>query len=129
MTMKILLRHLPQFSLYVLSGGTAAIVDFGTYAILIRLGVWYIIATVASGVLGFATTFLMNKYIAFRKKSDFFRHLFRFFIVDMANILVGAIALYMLVDGLGTEKQVAKLLTMGMVVLWNFFIYKFFVYV
>jgi len=71
----------------------------------------------------------MNKYVAFKKKNDFLRHLFRFFIVDMANILVGAIVLYGLVDGLGMEKQVAKILTMGMVVLWNYFIYKFFVYV
>ena len=127
--MKALLRHLPQFSLYIFSGGTAAVVDFGSYTILIRLGVWYIAATVVSGVLGFATTFLMNKYVAFKKKNDFLKHLLRFFIVDMMNILVGAIALYALVDGLGMDKQVAKLLTMGMVVLWNFFIYKFFVYV
>lgn len=126
--MKRILRHLPQFSLYVLSGGTAAIVDFGSYAILLHFGVWYIIATVVSGILGFFTTFLMNKYVAFRKKSDFMRHLARFFIVDMANILVGVIVLYMLVDGLGIEKQVAKLLTMGMVVLWNFLLYKFYVY-
>ncbi|MFH1443841.1 MAG: GtrA family protein [Candidatus Peregrinibacteria bacterium] len=127
------MKYLPQFSgqflLYVLSGSTAAIVDFGSYAILLRLGVWYIAATVVSGVLGFATTFLMNKYVAFKKKNDFMRHLVRFFIVDMANIIVGVLVLYALVDGLGMEKQVAKLLTMGMVVLWNFFLYKFFVYI
>ncbi|MDD5103914.1 MAG: GtrA family protein [Candidatus Peribacteraceae bacterium] len=127
--MKRILRHLPQFSLYVLSGGTAAVVDFGSFALLIRLDIWYVAATVVSGILGFFTTFLMNKYVAFKKKNDFMRHLLRFFVVDMANILVGAIVLYGLVDGLGMEKQVAKLLTMGMVVLWNFFIYKFFVYV
>jgi len=126
---KTLLHSLPQFSLYVLSGGTAAIVDFGLYELLIRLNVWYIAASVVSSALGFATTFLMNKYIAFKKKNDFLKHLLRFFIVDMTNIFVGAIALYMLVDGLGMEKQMAKLLTMGMVVLWNYFIYKFFVYV
>lgn len=120
--------HLGQFALYVLSGGTAAVVDFGSYAVLIRLGVWYVGATVVSGVLGFFTTFLMNKYLAFKKRNDFMRHLLRFFIVDMANIIVGAAALYGLVDGLGMDKQIAKLLTMGMVVLWNFFLYKFFVY-
>lgn len=123
------LRHLPQFSLYVLSGGTAAVVDFGSYALLIRLDVWYVAASVASGVLGFLTTFLMNKYVAFRKKKDFLRHLVRFIIVDTANIIVGTVVLYGLVDGLGMEKRAAKLLTMGMVVFWNFFIYKFFVYV
>ncbi|MDD5041366.1 MAG: GtrA family protein [Candidatus Peribacteraceae bacterium] len=121
-------RNSGQFALYVLSGGTAAVVDFGSYTIQLRLGVWYIAATVLSGVLGFFTTFLMNKYVAFRKKNDFMRHLLRFFIVDMMNILVGALALYALVEGCGMDKQIAKILTMGMVVLWNFFLYKFFVY-
>lgn len=127
--MNALLRHLPQFSLYVLSGGTAAVVDFGSFTILIHLGVWYIAATIVSGTLGFFTTFLMNKFIAFKKQKDFFRHLIRFVIVDAVNIIVGALALYGLVEGPGMDKQVAKLITMGMVVLWNFYIYKFFVYV
>jgi putative flippase GtrA len=117
-----------QFTLYVLSGGTAAIVDFGGYAILIRLGVWYIAASVTSSVLGFLTTFLMNKYVAFKKRGNVLKHLTRFFIVDMTNILATTLVLYGLVDGLGMEKQIAKILAMGMVVLWNFFIYKFFVY-
>lgn len=124
-----ILRHLPQFCLYVFSGGTAATVDFGTYAILIRLGVWYVAATFVSGTLGFFTTFLMNKFVAFRRNADFWKHLMRFTVVDLGNIAVGAIVLFGLVDGLGMEKQVAKLLTMGMVVLWNFLLYKFFVYV
>lgn len=127
--MKTILRHLPQFSLYFLSGGTAAVADFGSYAILIHLGIWYIAASIISSILGTTTTFLMNKYVAFRKRSDFLRHLTRFFVVDMANILATTLVLYGLVDGLGMEKQIAKILAMGMVVLWNFFLYKFFVYV
>lgn len=122
-------RHLPQFSLYVLSGGTAAIVDFGGYALLLHLGVWYVTASVISGTFGFATTFLMNKYIAFRKRSAMLRHFVRFCIVDALNILAITIILFGLVDGLGMEKQIAKLLAMGTVVLWNFLLYKFFVYV
>lgn len=127
--MKALLRHLPQFSLYVLSGGTAAVVDFGSYSLLLYFGIWYIAASVVSGVLGFVTTFLMNKYVAFRKRDNMLRHLLRFFIVDMFNILAITLVLYGLVDGLGMDKQIAKILAMGMVVLWNFFVYKFFVYV
>jgi len=127
--MKRLLRHLPQFALYVLSGGTAAIVDFGGYSLLLHFGVWYVTASVISGVFGFATTFLMNKYIAFRKRSAMLRHLIRFCVVDVFNILAITLILIGLVDGLGMEKQVAKLLAMGTVVLWNFLLYKFFVYV
>ena len=127
--MKDLRRHLGQFSLYVLSGGTAAVVDFGSYAIFIRLGVWYLAASVISSTLGFFTTFLLNKYAVFRRGNDFLRHLGRFFIVDMANTAASTGVLYLLVDSMGVEKQLAKLIAMGMVVLWNFFVYKFLVYV
>ena len=53
----------------------------------------------------------------------------RFFVVDVLNTAASTLVLYGLVDGLGMEKQIAKLIAMGMVVFWNFFIYKFFVYV
>jgi putative flippase GtrA len=127
--MKDIRRHLGQFSLYFLSGGTAAVVDFGSYAIFIRIGLWYIAATIISSTLGFFTTFLLNKYAVFRRNSDFLRHLGRFCIVDVANTVASTVVLYGLVDGLGAEKQFAKIIAMGMVVLWNFFIYKFFVYI
>ena len=122
-------KHLPQFCLYVLSGGTAAFVDFGGYAVFLRLGIWYVTASIISGTLGFVTTFLMNKYVAFRKSADFFRHFIRFCIVDAFNILAITCILFVLVEWLGFEKQIAKLLAMGTVVLWNFLLYKFFVYV
>jgi putative flippase GtrA len=122
-------RHIGQFSLYVLSGGTAAIVDFGSYAIMIRVGVWYIAASVISSTLGFFTTFLLNKYVVFMRREEFLKHLSRFFIVDVLNTVASTLVLYGLVDGLGVEKQIAKIIAMGMVVLWNFFIYKFLVYV
>lgn len=127
--MRSLVRSLPQFSLYVLSGGTAATVDFGVYAVLIRLGMWYIAASVMSSVLGIATTFLMNKYVAFGKRRDFLMHLARFLLVDITNVGISVLMLAVFVDVLGMEKQVAKLLTMAMFVSWNFFVYKFFVYV
>jgi len=126
---KTFLRSLPQFSLYVLSGGTAAIMDFGLYELLIRINMWYIAASMMSSALGFATTFLMNKYIAFRKKTNFVRHLARFSVVEVMNIAVTTLILFGLVDGFGVEEQIAKILAMGIVVSWNFFIYKFFVYV
>jgi len=122
-------RHLGQFSLYVLSGGTAALVDFGSYDIMIRIGMWYVAASIISSTLGFFTTFLLNKYVVFMRNREFLKHLMRFFVVDVLNTAASTLVLYGLVDGLGMEKQIAKLIAMGMVVFWNFFIYKFFVYV
>lgn len=127
--MKDLRRHLGQFALYFLSGGAAAAVDFGGYSLFIALGVWYLYASVLSTVAAFATTFLLNKYVVFRKKGMMIKHLIRFTIVDIANTILSNFVLYVLVSGIGIEEHFAKILAMGMVVLWNYFIYKFFVYV
>ena len=128
--MRTFLRaHAGQFLLYVLSGGTAAVVDFGGYSLFIYFGVWYLTASVLSYVAAFFTTFLLNKYVVFRKKGDMRKHLIRFAIVDVANMLLSTLFLFILVSGMGMEEHIAKIIAMGIVVLWNFFVYKLVVYV
>ena len=130
MTLRRMRAHLPQFALYVASGFTALAVDYGSYLALFRLfSVWYIAASVVGGILGFFTTFLMNKYLVFRKREDFAKHLVRFFVVDMCNIAATNAILYGLVEFAGFGEEIGKFVAMGFVVFWNFFLYKFVVYV
>lgn len=117
-----------QFFGYLLSGGTAAIADFGIYYLLLELGIWYMTANIAGGVFGFFVTFFLNKYAVFHKKDHFTRHIFRFFIIDMLNIAVLAVFLYALVDILGIDPHYSKILVYIPVILWNFLMYKFIVY-
>lgn len=123
------LPHLFKFSLYFMSGCVAAVADIGSYFLLLYLGMWYIAASVVSGVVGFFTTFLLNKYMVFQKRQLFLHHLWRFFFVDMANLTFITGFLYVLVDFLGMDPRPAKFVAIAPVVLWNFFVYKFVVYV
>lgn len=122
--------HIGQFCLYLISGGLAMLIDFGSFVILIRyLGVWYILASLCGSVLGFFTVFLMHKYIVFKKRERFLRHLAKFFLTDMTNIAITTALLYVFVEFGGIGEEVSKLIIMGMVVSWNFFVYKFLVYI
>lgn len=115
--------------MYFLSGVTAAVADLGSYLLMLHLSVWYILASVLSGVIGFFTAFLLNKYFVFKKKSDFKKHLGRYFLVDMTNLAFITGFLFILVDYWGMDPGIAKFVAMAPVVLWNFFVYRFVVYV
>ncbi|MDP6561565.1 MAG: GtrA family protein [Candidatus Peribacteraceae bacterium] len=121
--------HLTKFAVYIVCGCTAAVVDIGSYFLLLHVGIWYIIANIIGGVLGFFAAFLMHKFVVFRKKDDFLKHLGRYFIVDMINLMIITGLLFLLVDIGDVDARPAKLIALAPMVLWNFFIYKFVVYV
>ena len=55
------------FCRYVLTGGTAAIVDLSTFAALHRLGIPLVVATTCSFVLGAAVNYSLCSIFVFRK--------------------------------------------------------------
>jgi len=126
---KYLRTHASQFALYILAGCTAAVVDFGGYVLLVRWDVWYIVASLISSAFAFVTAFLMHKYVVFRKKDSFGKHLGKYAATEVVNTIINTILLYIFVEYVELPKEGAKLIAMAMVVLWNFFIYKYFVYV
>lgn len=115
--------------LYLVSGATAAVADLGSYTLLLQIGVWYIAASVTGNILGFLTAFLCNKYFVFKKKESFLQHLGRYFVVDFTGSVVSTILLFLLVEHTGLGEEMSKFVSMGSVAAWNFFLYKFFVYV
>lgn len=121
--------HLKKFTLYILSGGAAAATDLGVYFLLLAFGAWYISATIISGVLAFFVAFILHKYVVFQKSRFFLKHLLKYFVVDMLNLCIITGFLYILVDTFSVDPRPAKFIAISPVVLWNFFLYRFFVYV
>ncbi|MFA6523270.1 MAG: bifunctional glycosyltransferase family 2/GtrA family protein [Candidatus Peribacteraceae bacterium] len=123
-------RHLiTQFLRYLASGGTAAALELLSYKLLLILGVHYLVATPTSAIVGIVSAFLLHKYLVFRKKERFFHHAFRYGILTVWNILAQILIVYVLVDHLSIGPMWAKVIGIGVVVSWNFFFYKFLVYV
>lgn len=127
--MRHLFPHLTKFAMYIVSGCTAAFVDLGIYFLFLHVDVWYIVANISGGVMGFITAFLLHKYVVFKKRDSFVRHLKKYFVVDMVNLCIITALLYFLVDRVGIDEGLAKFVALAPIVLWNFFIYKFVVYV
>ncbi len=122
-------RHAHQLFLYLLSGGTGAVVELGTYLLLLHWRVWYITASVVAFALSYITAFFLHKYIVFKKPEDFFKHLKRHLTVEGFNVLAINALLYCLVEYSPLGEEWSKILTMGLSAAWNFMLFKFLVFV
>lgn len=126
---KRLLPHLPQFTRYLISGGSAAALELGSYKLMLLANVWYLAAAFISAGIGLFSAFAFHKYFVFRKKENTRSHVIRYAILQGANAFAQVSFVYIFVEFFSVGEFVAKILGIGIVVSWNFFLYKIFVYV
>lgn len=117
------------FLRYLESGIAAALFDFGSYFVLLHLGVWYVTANIVGNALGFVSAFLFHKYISFQRSGSMLNHFVRYCVLNVVNIVAQTALLWIFVELLGIDASSAKVASWGVTVLGNFFLYKFFVYV
>jgi putative flippase GtrA len=122
-------RHARQITLYFISGGIGALVEIGSYLLLLRTGMWYLAASVIAFLLSYITSFLLHKYLVFGRPEDFLKHLRRHAAVEGFNVFATNIVLFMLVEHLHVSAEWAKPITMGLGAMWNFVLFKFLVFV
>ncbi len=123
-------QHLStQFLAYLVSGGLSLVIAVAFYALLVRLGMWYVLASVLTDGVGLLLIFLANKYLVFGKKDRVIHHAVRYAFIQLANTVVQAVLVYLLVEYVGTDKVLARILSIGFCVPANFFLYKYIVYV
>ena len=118
-----------EFIRYVACGVTANAIDIGGYLLLLYLGVWYLGASITSGILGFISAFVLQKYVVFRKKERAPEHFLRYVLQWLFNIAATSLVLFICVEWIGIPEEIAKFISNGSQVLWNFFLLKFLVYV
>lgn len=121
--------HFPQFVRYLVSGGTAAGLEIGSFQAMLYAGVYYFTAAKISGGVGLLTAFIGHKFFAFKKKQETSRQLVRYVLLQTCNYFAQLFMVYAFVEFAGLNATIAKVLGIAITVLWNFFIYKFFVYV
>jgi putative flippase GtrA len=88
-----------QLTRFLLVGGVSALVDYGSYQLLLWLGVWVHLAKALSFIAGTTTAYLLNRRWTFRAPGS--RARFAGFVALYAttfclNVGVNALALYLL---------------------------------
>lgn len=123
-------EHYHQFAKYILTGLVAFTIEYTLYLILyIKMGFYYITASVIVYAIVFWFSFLVNRYWAFKSKGNIKSQLMLYTLLFAFNLVVSNIAvMYLLTDIIGLSAFVSPFLKTGLVVCWNFFFYKRYIY-
>ena len=115
-----------QFLRYMVTGGFAFVADFGLFALcLYGFGWHYLLANFVGLVAGLVLNYLMSilwvftacKRILKTKKGIEF---VLFALVGVAGVGINQVLMYLMVDGLGINEMVSKMIAAVLVLMWNF---------
>lgn len=130
LTQKIGSETRQQLLRYLITGFTAFGIEYALYVLLFRgLGIHYITASTLVYAVVFWFVFLMNRYWSFQSQGDIRKQLLQYGLLFLFNLLVANVLLmYLLTDIFGVSPYFSPILKMGMIVCWNFLIYKYIIY-
>ncbi len=119
-----------QFIRYAIVGAVNTVLDFGIYAGLTRgFEFWkhhYLLANGTSFIIIVTWSFFLNKCWTFRNREA--RHAsqyLKFLIITLMGMGIAESVLYLGVEIFSAHDVVAKILATPLVVVWNFFAYRF----
>ena len=109
---------------YLLIGGASALIELGLFNIVYYLfGNNAPISNIIAILIATCFNFLMNKSFTFKSSSNMARSAVLYPILFASNLVFTTITTSWLID-IGVFPLIAKIATMGCVVIWNFFLYN-----
>jgi len=112
--------RLRQFIAYALCGGTGVLTDLSLYSLLVWSGVGYQWANAAGYAAGTLVSFVLNRHFTFRTYDNTLRRFGLFLAAALTGYLVSSGLLWLLVEQLGVNVFIAKLLTLAVVLVLQF---------
>ena len=120
-----------KFILFAIAGGTSALSNFLIYFILLKVfHMSYMASSVIAFILSIFVGFYMQKFVTFKdsSKSSWKKQAITFFLISFGNLFINVVLMVFFVEKLHIDKLFSKILTLGILACWNFFVYKNFVF-
>lgn len=119
-----------QLTRYLITGFLSFGIEYLMFFILYHLlSVGYITANVIVYAVVFWINFLLNRFWSFKSQDNLLRQLKLYSLLFIFNLLVvNVFLMYVLSEIAGIPPLISKVLLMGVVVLWNFILYKKVIY-
>ncbi|EKE07164.1 MAG: hypothetical protein ACD_18C00175G0027 [uncultured bacterium] len=121
------IRH--QFTKYFLVGFSGLFLDLATLIFFKEFfGLNATIAVVCNQVLMLTYNFLLNKYWSFKNKEMPHKQIVRYLVLAGFNYLFSVGVMYLFNHILEFDYRLVRIATIAVMVMWNFFLYKYWVY-
>lgn len=101
------------------------IIGYGTYYILVRFNLYYILASVISQIVGMTHSYIWNKFFTFRSKKKSVKEIIKFTSVALSTYFINLFLLMVFVEVYPMEKALAGFISMIIVTILSFLGHKF----
>ena len=124
--MKTLYKKFNHLILYGIIGSFSSGLDFLIYTILVQIvGLQYLLANCISVLAGISTSFTLNRNYNFKVKDKTTRRFTIFLCVGLCGLMMSNAILYTCINTFEMNKIVSKLLSIVLVVFFQFLVNKY----
>lgn len=124
--LKRLYQKFRNLILYGIFGSISAGLDFGIYTLLVQVaGIQYLVANCISVLAGITTSFLLNRNFNFKIKDKTPQRFSIFLVVGLCGLLLSNLILYLCIEQFHMHKIVSKILSIVLVVFFQFVLNKY----
>lgn len=89
---------------------------------------YYVIAEAVSHFVAIVVNYFLHKFYTFKVPGFRLNEILLYGMMLVINYIAGVAILFVLLDLMGINEIIAKIISLGMVVLWTFFVMKSFIY-
>jgi putative flippase GtrA len=117
-----------QLFRYTFVGGLSFIFDFGSLYILTEyFNIYYLVSAAIAFMLGLTINYLLSISWVFEKRSIESKHVefFIFAIIGIVGLALNELFIWFFTEIVGAYYLYSKLMSTGLVYLWNFFVRKY----
>lgn len=122
-----ILAHLPQLTKFVVTGGTATLVHMGLFWVF-KQWMPIVVATTLGFLIAFVVSFTLQKYWTFKSQGQVAKQGIAFFVLQMVNLTINALAMYVLVEKFGFWDMGSQFVVLGTLAVSTFIISKLFIF-
>lgn len=119
---KLRIKYLP-FIKFCLAGVANVIISYTAYFILLRLGLYYLLATTIAYMVGILNGYIWSSKFVFKKNKSL-NNMMKFFIVYISALFINLGIMYICVDYYNMHKLIAPIIAIGVGTIYNYTLNK-----
>ena len=118
-----------QLTRYLITGFSSFLLEYSLFYFMYRLmNINELISNTIAIAIVFWVNFLVNRFWSFKSNSRFSKQLFLYGCLFIFNTSISNLFIYVSSNYLNISPLIAKVIIMGLIVVWNFVLYKTVIY-